>query len=142
MSNILDLYIQDFVMTNRILGAHVTWPTLVSRRFVESGAQRKIFSFKSSDSEHYAVGTLLELPDGDCFRIELAHEAAALPVAEDHRLDCLRMTAAATHTGQELSRSADGGTVIIRLPTRNRGLIPIVFVVRAGGPTLELPVLV
>jgi len=142
MSNVLDLYIQDFVMTNRILGAHAAWPTLVSRRFVESGAQRKVFSFRSSDSEHYAVGTLLELPDGDCFRIELTHEAAALPTAEEHRLDCLRMTAATTHTAQELSRNAAGNTVIIRLPTRNRGLLPVVFVVRAGGPALELPVLV
>ena len=146
MSNILDLYIQDFVTTNRILSTHVSWATLVSRRFVESGAQRKVFSFQSGGSggtQHYAVGTLLELPDGDCFRVELFHEAAGLAATEEHRLDCLRMTAAATHTAQELSRNNAGNTVIIRLPTRNRGLIPIVFVIYAdqsNGP--EVPILV
>jgi hypothetical protein len=136
-SNTLDLFIQDFLTTNRLLNAHVPWLTLVSRRFVESGAQRKVFSFQSGGSEHFAVGTLLDLPDGDCFRLELVVPAGA--VAEEHRLDCLRMTYVATHTAHEVSLSSDGRTVI-RVATRNRGLIPIVFVVREG-PALEMPLL-
>ncbi|NDE15074.1 hypothetical protein EBZ80_09110 [bacterium] len=134
-SNQLDLFIQDFLTTNRILNAHVPWLTLVSRRFVEAGAQRKVFSFQSAGATHFAVGTLLELPDGDCFRIELVAAIAA----EEHRLDCLRMTCAATHTAHEVSRLP--ATIIIRLATRNRGLIPIVFVVREDR-TLAEPVLV
>lgn len=138
-SNQLDLFIQDFLTTNRILNAHVQWTTLVSRRFVETGAQRKVFSFQSGgDSHHFAVGTLLELPDGDCFRIELTAPTGAL-AAEEHRLDCLRMTYAATHTAHELTRTGDG-SVIIRVATRNRGLIPIVFVLREVA-ALKEPIL-
>jgi hypothetical protein len=138
-STILDQYIQDFVLTNKVLGYQYSWPTLVSRRFVESGAQRKVFQFQSGsvteggDASHYAVGTLLELPDCDVFRIELIHPAARS--RDEHRLDCLRMMSATTHN-QITSRKPDEGTVIIQLTTRNRGLINVVFVVRDG---LALP---
>ena len=140
-STILDQYIQDFVLTNKVLGYQHSWPTLVSRRFVESGAQRKVIQFQSScgsdggdtSTTHYAVGTLLDLPDGDVFRIELIHPAARS--RDEHRLDCLRMMSATTHN-QITSRKPDEGTVIFQLTTRNRGLINIVFVVRDG---LALP---
>jgi len=126
-STTLDLFIQDFVLSHRILNQRASWSALVSRRFVEAGAQRKVFHFRSADADHYAVGTLLDLPDADCFRIELTHPAAR--ITEEHRLDCLRMMSADTHTGITVTKP-DEATVIIHLVTRNRGLINIVFVVR------------
>lgn len=126
-STILDLFIQDFVLSHRILNQRASWSALVSRRFVESGAQRKVFQFRSGDADHYAVGTLIDLPDGDCFRIELTHGGAR--AAEEHRLDCLRMMSTDTHNGMEVTRP-DEGTVVIRLTTRNRGLINVTFVIR------------
>ena len=129
-STVLDLFIQDFVLTHRILNQRCSWPALVSRRFVESGAQRKVFQFRSGDADHFAVGTLLDLPDGDCFRVELTHAAArTVGTAEDHRLDCLRMMSADTHNGMTVSKP-DDATIIIQLTTRNRGLINVIFVVR------------
>jgi hypothetical protein len=126
-STVLDLFIQDFVLSHRILNQRASWAALVSRRFVESNAQRKVFQFRSGDTDHFAVGTLLDLPDADCFRIELTHAASRL--TEEHRLDCLRMMSVDTHNGMEVSKP-DDATVVIRLTTRNRGLINVVFVVR------------
>ena len=129
MSTVLDLFIQDFVTTNRLLNQTVPWGTLVSRRFAESGAGVKVASFQSNGGEHFAVLQHLELPTGDWLRVELTH-AAARDTGE-HRFDCLRMTHAATHTGLEFQRAGED-TVIITLVTRNRGLIPVMFVVRDG----------
>jgi hypothetical protein len=129
MSTILDLYIQDFVTTNRFLGRHVSWDTLISRRFAEGGAAIKVMSFQSGGTEHFAILQHLELPTGDFLRIELTHAAAR--DAGEHRFDCLRMTHTTTHTGLEFQRATDD-TVTITLVTRNRGLIPILFVVRDG----------
>lgn len=126
-STTLDLFIQDFVLSHRILNQRASWAALVSRRFVESNAQRKVFQFRSGDADHFAVGTLLDLPDGDCFRIELTHATARS--TDEHRLDCLRMMSTDTHNGVELTRP-DDATVVVRLTTRNRGLINVVFVVR------------
>lgn len=129
-STLLDLFIQDFVLSHRILNQRCSWSALVSRRFVENGAQRKVFQFRSGESDHFAVGTLLDLPDGDCFRIELTHAAARTVAAvEDHRLDCLRMMSVDTHNGMAVNRP-DDATLVIQLTTRNRGLINVVFVVR------------
>ena len=128
-STVLDLFIQDFVLSHRILNQRASWSALVSRRFVESGAHRKVFQFRSGDADHYAVGTLMDLPDGDCFRIELTHGAARTVGAEEHRLDCLRMMSTDTHNGMEVSKP-DETTVVIRLTTRNRGRINIAFVIR------------
>jgi hypothetical protein len=128
-STTLDLFIQDFVLTHQILNQRATWSSLVSRRFVESCSQRKVFQFRSGDTDHYAVGTLLDLPDADYFRIELTHAAARL--TEEHRLDCLRMMSASTHNGITVTKP-DEATVVIQLTTRNRGLINVVFVVRDG----------
>lgn len=136
-TTILDQYIQDFVLTNKVLGYQCSWPTLVSRRFVESGSQRKVFEFQSNSVTNYAVGTRLDLPEGDVFRIELVHSAGRSH--DEHRLDCLRMMSVATHYNITCSKP-DDGTVIIRLTTRNRGLINVVFVVR-DGLTLTNPVL-
>jgi hypothetical protein len=131
MSTVLDLYIQDLVTTNRFLGQTVSWERLVSRRFAEGGAAVKVLSFQSGGTEQFAVVQHLELPTGDCLRVELTHSASR--DAGEHRFDCLRMTHTATHTGLEFQRAGDD-TVIITLATRNRGLIPVLFVVRDGLP--------
>jgi hypothetical protein len=131
MSTVLDLYIQDFVTTNRLLGQHVPWSRFVSRRFAEGGAAIKVVAFQSDGSEHFATLQHLELPTGDCLRVELTHAAAR--DAGEHRFDCLRMTHSTTHTGLEFQRATED-TVIITLATRNQGLIPVMFVVRDGLP--------
>ena len=131
MSTALDLYIQDFVTTNRLLGQHIPWSRIVSRRFAEGGATIKVAAFQSDGKEHFATLQHLELPMGDCLRVEITHAAAR--DAGEHRFDCLRMTHAATHTGLEFQRAAED-TVIITLATRNWGLIPVMFVVRDGLP--------
>jgi hypothetical protein len=131
MSTVLDLFIQDFVTTNRLMNQLLPWGTLVSRRFAESGAGVKVAAFQSGGAEHFAVLQHLELPTGDWLRVELTHAAAR--DSGEHRFDCLRMTHAATHTGLEFQRAGED-TVIITLATRNRGLIPVMFVVRDGLP--------
>lgn len=137
MSTVLDLFLQDFVTTHRILNQRYSWPALVSRRFVESGSGRKVFQFRSGEQDHYAVGTQIDLPDCDCFRLELIHPVARS--TEEHRMDCLRMMSADTHNGMELTRP-DEMTVVVRLTTRNRGLINVIFVVR-DGLALGAPIL-
>ena len=131
--NTIDLFIQDFVKTNKLVNRHCDWPTLVSRRFQEDGV-KKVFSFESGDTIHYAVGEVLALPDSDWFRIEVV---CPLPNSEgaDYRFDCLRMMHANTHV--DLSVDV-GSPLTIRLTTRHRGLINVVFVIR-DGLTLKNP---
>jgi hypothetical protein len=138
----IDLFLQDFVTSHRILNQRCTWTALTSRRFLESGAGRKVFQFQSGDANHYAIGTLLDLPDGDCYRFELVHSAARGLAPEEHRFDCLRMMSAETHNGLTVSRpEGQEGTLVIQLTTRNRGLMNVAFVVREGL-TLAAPILV
>jgi len=120
----LDLFIQDFVNTNKILNQHVDWATLVSRRWSEGPT--RIYEFQSGGATHYARGGMLVLPDSDWYRVELTRTIPALGTGEEHRFDCLRMLSAQTHT--QLVATAE--PVIVRLLTRNRGLINVVFVVR------------
>ncbi len=127
----IDLFLQDFVTTHRILNQRCSWTALTSRRFLEAGGARKVFQFRSGDIDHYAVGTLLDLPEGDCYRFELVHSAARGLAPEEHRFDCLRMMSAETHNGLAVSRPEDG-TLVIQLTTRNRGLLNVAFVVRDG----------
>jgi hypothetical protein len=124
----LDLFIQDFVQTNKVLNQHCTWSTLVNRRFLEDGLT-KVFSFESGGSSHYATGQHLALPDADWFRIELTH---AITSAE-HRFDCLRMMQAATHTGLVVEKESESN-ILVKLTTRHRGLVNIVFVIHDGLP--------
>ena len=125
----LDLFIQDFVTSNRILNEHYDWPALVNRRFLEDGLP-KVFSFQSAGATHYAVGRQLALPDSDWFRIELTR---AIPQIEEHRFDCLRMMQAGTHTGLVIEKVGTD-TILVRLTTRHRGLVNMVFVIRDGLP--------
>lgn len=128
MSTVLDLFIQDFVTTNKLLNQLVPWPTLVSRRFAEESAV-KVFGFVSDNLPQRAIAQHLMLPDGDWFRIELTH---AIPEVEEHRFDCLRMTHRDSHTS--LTFEKEEGALLIYLTTRNRGLINLVFVIRDATP--------
>jgi len=132
----LDLFIQDFVTTNKLMDSHYPWPSLVNRRFVDD-ATTKVLSFQSNATTCYAVARLLALPDSDWLRIELNH---AIPEVAEHRFDCLRMTQASTHVGLEVEKVGDK-TVIVKMTTRHRGLVNVVFVIREGV-TLETPFLV
>jgi hypothetical protein len=122
----LDLFIQDFVQTNIVMNTHYGWDDLVNRRHLPTGD--RVYKFESGQTEHLAVGRVIELPDGDWYRINLTH---AIPTAE-HTFNCLRMMQTATHTG--LTVEADG-SVLVKLITRHRGLINLVFVIRSTGLT-------
>jgi hypothetical protein len=129
----IDFFIQDFVKTNKLVNRHCDWSTIVSRRFHEDGV-RKIFSFESGDTTHYAIGEHIALPDYECFRIELTHSLTE----SEHRFDCLRMMYANTHIDFVVDAE---NPLILRLTTRHRGLMNIVFVIRDGLP-LKTPALV
>jgi hypothetical protein len=123
----LDLFIQDFVNTNRNRGVHCPWDLLCARRAFETGVP-SVFRFESGSQGHYATGQVLNLPDADWFRIELTR---AIPECE-HRFDYLRMLFPGTHT--DLTVDSSEGSVLIKLTTRHRGFMNIVFVVRDGTP--------
>ena len=131
----LDLFIQDFVTTNKLLDSHYTWSSLVNRRFIDDGLT-KVLEFKSGGAVCYAVAQPLVLPDADWLRIELTR---AIPAVEEHRFDCLRMMQSSTHIGLEVEKS--GNAVIIKMTTRHRGLVNVAFVIR-DGLALENPFLV
>lgn len=134
----LDLFIQDFVNTNKLLGQHCIWEQLVNRRYVEDGRVR-VFSFMSGGSEHLAIGQMLSLPDADWFRIELTR---TIPSVEEHRFDILKLLQQRTHTGLNVD-TATSGTVLVKLTTRHRGLVNLLFVVRDGpAPAQANPFLV
>ena len=122
----LDIFIQDFVTTNKLMNHHCAWTTLANRSFHDDGV-RKVFSFESGGKTHFAIGEHLALPDADWFRIELNH---VLPEGVEHRFDYLRMMRADTHV--DLSVDVRNDVVLVRLTTRHRGLINIVFVIRNG----------
>ena len=129
MSTVLDLLIQDFVISNKLLGQHWTWESLSSRRLMEAGPTVKVFEFTSAGIQHLAIGRWLALPDGDWFRIELGHPSvSASEMVTEHRFDCLRLMHQHTHSGLSMETVTDA--VIVRLTTRHRGLMNMVFVVR------------
>jgi hypothetical protein len=121
----LDLFIQDFVTTNKVMNSHESWKSIVNRRFHDD-CLLKVFEFQSGGSVHYAVGRHVALPDSDWFRIELTR---AIPAVEEHRFDCLRMMHAGTHTGLIVEK-VNATTVLVKLTTKNPGLVNVVFVIR------------
>ena len=121
----IDLFIQDFVLSNRILNQHLDWSVLVSRRFQESGPAVKVFNFKSGEQEYIAIVQVLATADGDYLRIQMTRPPASMG-AEEHRMDCLRMMHQSTHT--MMSVEPNGEKIIVRLTTRNRGLLNVAFV--------------
>lgn len=144
MSTVLDLFIQDFVSTNKLLGQHWGWDALSSRRLMETGPTIKVFEFTSSGTTHTAIGQWLALPDGDWFRIELTHPQVSI-TADEHRFDCLRLVHQHTHAGltvEVVDVESGAPSTIIRLSTRHRGLMNLVFVVRAGAAVAVNPFLI
>ena len=126
----VDLLIQDFVLTNRIMNRHIGWDELVNRQFLEDGLV-KVFGYirqSQSDQTLYAIGRHIALPDSDWFRIELT--LPKLPAIE-HRFDCLRMTKQYSHT--ELTVDSDSNAILVKLVTRHKGLINVVFVIREAS---------
>lgn len=120
---VYDLFIQDFVQSNKLLNMNIPWNVLVSRRFVEDG-KRKFFQFRSGGQDHIAEGEQIVLPDAEWFRIQLSHAVEDI----EPRFDCLRMTSQGTHYNVEVVREEDA--LYIKLLTKNRGLINVVFVIR------------
>lgn len=129
----LDLFIQDFVTTNKLLGQHYPWESLVNRRYVEDGRATKVFQFESGGASHLAIGQFRALPDADWLRIELVRP---IPTTEEHRFDILKMRSGASHFGLQVD-VATPGTVIVKLQTRHRGLVNMVFVIRDGTATVS-----
>jgi hypothetical protein len=123
-SLVLDLFIQDFITTNKILNQHMNWEQLVNRRFAES-VGLKVFEFTSGGDKMIAKGQLMQLPAADYFRIELT---TRIPEEAEHRFPCLQMTQTRTHSGVSSERMDAG--LIVRMETRHRGLINVVFVIR------------
>lgn len=147
MSTVLDLFIQDFVTTNRLLGQHWNWDALSSRRLLEAGPATKVFEFTSGGTTQLAIGRWLALPDGDWFRIELTHPLGDLPADPmAHRFDCLRMMHPATHSGFAVESDTAGlgsaPVFFVKLTTRHRGLLNLVFVVRDGAASTGNPFLI
>ena len=132
----LDLYLQDFVSNNKLLGSTMDWTTLVNRRFVETPG-RKIFSFLSGGKESLVVGELLKYPDAEWFRLEFDRVLPAVPA--EQRFDCLRMMHQPTHYQMDVvSTETD---VTIKLLTRHRGLVNVAIVIRSTGKSVENPFL-
>jgi hypothetical protein len=123
----LDLFIQDFVKTNKLLNSGIPWATLVSRRHADDGV-RRVYEFQSEGSVHYAVGQLLHLPDSDWYRIELWRP---IPIVDEHRFDCLQMMQQTTHTTLQVDH--EDSNILVKLTTRNRGLVNMVFVIHGSG---------
>ena len=121
----LDLFIQDFVTTNKLMNMHYPWGSLVNRSFTDDGLT-KVLEFKSGGVSCYAVAQPLALPDSDWIRIELVR---AIPSIEEHRFDCLRMMQESTHVGLDVEKVGTD-TVIIKMTTRHRGLNNMAIVIR------------
>lgn len=118
MSNTIDLLIQDFVTTNKLVNQNVSWDTLVSRRF-ENG-RRRIFTYSGTS---IATGEHLDDSDGEWFQITLTTNT---PIGEvdNLRFDCLKLMHANTHYTMLVEKEQD---LFIKLLTRNKGLINVVF---------------
>jgi hypothetical protein len=120
----LDLFIQDFINTNKLQGQHSDWRSLCNRRWADYPAPR-IYEFTSNGQTHYARAQRYDLPDAQWYRIDLSHP---IPQVDEHRFDMLRMTSAVTHS--QISVESTPGAVIVRLKTGNLGLINVAFVFR------------
>jgi len=132
----LDLFIQDFVTNNKLLGQTVDWSTLVNRRFAETPG-RKIFSLLSGGKESLVVAELLKYPDAEWFRLEFDRTLPS-PTTEQ-RFDCLRMMHQPTHYQMDVIAATD--SVTIKLQTRHRGLVNVALVIKERDRSAENPFL-
>jgi hypothetical protein len=130
----LDIFIQDFVRTNKLLGQTLNWLALINRRTAEA-APLRVFRFESGGFAHLATATYMVLPDKDCLRLEFNR---AIPATDEHRFDYLRMISTQTHT--QLTHTVAGDMVRLSLSTRHRGYIDVEIVIRGGVPVGEDPV--
>jgi hypothetical protein len=116
----IDLLIQDFVSTNKLVNQNIPWDTLVSRRF-ENG-RRKIFRYggsKIAEAEH------VDMADGEWLIVKLLYPIDDTVDVSTLRFDCLKMMHALTH--YEMSVEKEEGGIVVRLRTRNRGLMNVMF---------------
>jgi hypothetical protein len=120
MDNTLDLLIQDFVSSNKLVNQNITWPMLVSRQF-ENG-RRKIFMF---NGDKVAKAEYVDMADAEWLVIELSRPMVELGDVDSLRFDCLKLMYAPTHYAMTVEK--DGETIVIKLLTRNRGLMNILF---------------
>jgi hypothetical protein len=131
---VYDLYIQDFINTCKILNQHIPWDTLVSRRYLEDG-KRKIFQFQKGVSVEHAVGELIILPDAEWFCVTMKGFPVSELSIDSIRFECLRMTSQYTHYSIDVTREED--TMFIRLMTKHKGLVNVVFVIRNNAPSIH-----
>jgi len=122
MDNSLDLLIQDFVTTNKLVNHNIQWGFMVSRRF-ENG-RRRIFDYNRG----VAIGEHVDMGDAEWFVIELT--APNVPV-ESLRFDCLKLMYGPTH--YTMSVNKEESTIVIRLLTKNQGLMNVMFKVRLNA---------
>lgn len=117
-NNTYDLLIQDFVSTNKLVNQNVPWTELASRR-LENG-RRKVFQYGAGKT---AGGEHVDMPDGEWFIVTLTAEIEPIDI-DTLRFDCLKMMYANTHYDMEVVKD---GALMIRLKTRNRGLMNVMF---------------
>jgi len=117
-NNTYDLLIQDFVSTNKLVNQNVSWTELASRR-LENG-RRKVFQYGAGKT---AGGEHVDMPDGEWFIVTLTAEIEPIDI-DTLRFDCLKMMYANTHYEMEVVKD---GALMIRLRTRNRGLMNVMF---------------
>lgn len=141
-TNELDMFIQDFLRTNRFMNSRISWTDLVNRRFAETSV-RKIIQFadcvSKADGDHLnALLTHVALPDTDWLRIELPYPRSFQ--GQEHRFECLQMTMNGTHTNISTDTSVPK-TVLVKLTTRHLGMINVVFVIRENSSGIANPFL-
>jgi hypothetical protein len=122
MSNTIDLLIQDFVTTNKLVNQNVSWDTLVSRRF-ENG-RRRMFTYSGT-----AVATAEHLDDADGEWLQITLTTEKIEDGE-LRFDCLKLMHANTHYAMSVEKDKD---LLIKLLTRNKGLMNVVFKICASA---------
>ena len=116
MDNTIDLLIQDFVTTNKLVNQNVSWDTLVSRRF-ENG-RRRFFTYSGTA---VAIAEHLDDADGEWLSVTLTTDKIS---DQELRFDCLKLMHANTHYAMTVEKDKD---LQIKLLTRNKGLINVVF---------------
>ena len=126
MDNSIDLLIQDFVTTNKIVNQTFNWDRLVSRLF-ENG-RRRIFTYSG---EKTAIGEHLDDKDGEWFSITLTTDTEIGDV-DSLRFDCLKLMCAQTHYTMTIEKEKN---LVIKLLTRHKGLINVVFHVQTNTVT-------
>jgi len=137
MSVVLDLHIQDFVNSYKLLGqTGQSWISLVSRR--RTSGKKSVASYESGSVSRLATLSYADLPDTDWLLIELWIPAVESGISE-YRFDCLRMLSQQTHSGLEYRTEEGAGATLVFLTTRHPGLINVCFILRSGSAPTQNP---